>query len=609
MQSILFHTLFRIIVSSIAGVALCTTGIPFGLAGESVLSLATPVELPFEKVLPGFITDYEMLTSSSDTKHMNGKEYLLRTTRLSSKGFHFTQMCGRSGGEVMKPWLMVRNVKTGKGIAISLAYCGNWSVAIVPRVLEAVVLRVDTWPASLPVFDTINGLPLPGALVAEFVGHWDNGAQPITRFIRRKLLRDLGQDWPPVQYNDWFANSGEFSEKSLLEAAKAAADVGCELFTVDAGWYGGNDPSLKWHEAVGDWTVNKEKLPGGLEPVVTEVRRLGMKFGLWVEIDRAGPNTPIGKARPDWFLHKPPLLKRPTLDYGNPLVLAWVKSQIDRLMAAYKLDYLKMDYNANPYSARLVVREDRLYRHYHGLTEFWKYIRDRYPQLVTENCSSGSLRQDVMAAALTDTHWVSDRIDPDACLAMNYGATYLFPPEMCSHWTVIWSRKDAQKGILKPGEAPKSKALDLESQFTTNMMGHLGLSGRIQEWNEKTRKIAAERIALYKKIRPILRNADVYHLTAQSNPKSPSTVQAALYVDPQTRRAVLFAFQGGASRLETTLRLRGLCSEQKYRVLLPEALGGKQSFAGSDLIEKGLLLKFPHRGASVVICIEPEGEE
>jgi len=118
--------------------------------------------------------------------------------------------------------------------------------------------------------------------------------------------------------------------------------------------------------------------------------------------------------------------------------------------------------------------------------------------------------------------------------------------------------------------------------------------------------IATEWIARYKKIRPLLRGADVYHLTAQSNPEATRTVEAALYVDSETGRALLFAFQGGAADLDATLLLRSLHGGQRYRVLPPKLFGERRSYLGGDLMDKGLRLRFPHRGASAVISLEPE---
>ena len=197
-----------------------------------------------------------------------------------------------------------------------------------------------------------------------------------------------------------------------------------------------------------------------------------------------------------------------------------------------------------------------------------------------------------MTAALTDTHWVSDSVDNNASLAMGHGATYLFPPEICSHWTTWPSRG--------------SKSLDLESCFTVNMVGHLGLSGRIYQWDAETRKIAAERIALYKKIRPVLRKADVFHLTKQADMTAPGSIQASLYVDDSSGKAVLFAFQGGDRAMEATLKLRGLQPARSYRLLLPHNFGPPQNKSGKVLIDKGLTVKFPRPGSSAVIQIEPD---
>jgi alpha-galactosidase len=264
------------------------------------------------------------------------------------------------------------------------------------------------------------------------------------------------------------------------------------------------------------------------------------------------------------------------------------------------LDYLKMDFNTDPSldSERFAGGDDPLCGHYRGLMEVWKHLRDRYPQLIVENCSSGSLRQDLMTAALTDTHWVSDNVENRMNLAMNLAATYFFPPEICNHWTTSPVRP-------APNDAGPGGALDLESQFTANMLGHLGLSGRIDHWDAETRGVVAERIALYKRIRPLLRNADVFHLTPPWNGSAPLSVHAALYVDATSRKALLFAFQGGAPALEATFRLRGLPPDPRYRLQMPPAFGPEQVLAGTELVEKGLPVRFPHRGAAAVIEIEP----
>ena len=50
----------------------------------------------------------------------------------------------------------------------------------------------------------------------------------------------------------------EISEQSLKSVIDTAADVGVELFTIDAGWYG--DVGSRWPQLVGDWKVGS-RLP------------------------------------------------------------------------------------------------------------------------------------------------------------------------------------------------------------------------------------------------------------------------------------------------------------------------------------------------------------
>ena len=73
--------------------------------------------------------------------------------------------------------------------------------------------------------------------------------------------------------------------------------------------------------------------------------------------------------------------------------------------------------------------------------------------------------------------------------------------------------------------------MDIESCFTATMMGQMGISGPATSWDDEICRCAAERIALYKKIRPLLRNADVYHLTDQVDRKKMDMIQAAQYLD------------------------------------------------------------------------------
>ncbi|UCD28135.1 MAG: alpha-galactosidase [Planctomycetota bacterium] len=555
--------------------------------------LAKPHTLPFKAVLPGTITDYEVTCSESPAR----KEYILQTRRLTTAGLKLQCTKGRSCAD-FKPWVVIRHHQTQKGLAIFLAWPGNWRINVQPTKDGNTRVHAITLPDNLPLIATINELPVPGALVSKFTGTLDNATRPITRFIRNKLLRKLDENWPWVEYNTWCDRFDHLNPDRIIKTAHLAAELGCELYTIDAGWYGG-DMKGNWKQTLGDWRLNQRKFPNGIKPVSDEIRKLGMKFGMWIEIECASNNSPVIKQHPDWhFSTKGRKVSwRGVIDLGNPDVLSWAKSQIDHMITTYQLDFLKIDFNSD-----IVVipgpdtkGRDPLWAYYQGLIDLLIHIRTTYPNLIVENCAGGSRRQDVAMAAMTDLHWISDSVKARDNLAMNYAVTYFFPPEMSKHWT-----------CNAPGTPDYPKpipAMDLQTQFTVNMLGMFGISAPIDAWHDELLFHAADRTALYKQIRAWLRKSEVYHLTKPVNNQNPQSIEAAQYLDSSGQRSLLFVFQGNDPKMETTFKLHGLDPHRVYRVTMPPAFGHDYNCLGHEFT-KGIKVTFPTRGSSAIIRIE-----
>jgi alpha-galactosidase len=582
-----------------------------GWEGESRSKLASPVDFPFVEALRGDIKDYMIVTFTSSW----GNEYRFETQRLDQDGYTYRETDGQSAGG-QKPFIIVYNTKTQKGISIFNAWSGNWEVKIAQEKDKPVRLSVSTIPACLPDVTKVSGLPIPGALVSYFTGHWDYGTLPIRRFIRKRLLREHRDNWPVVQFNQYFDGKGRFTAESVMNKARIAAQSGCELFVIDAGWYG-NDK--RWRRSIGDWWVNDDKFPDGLKPVAETIRDRGMQFGLWVSMECVSVGSKMIQEHPNWVLIDKRIVERPisadpsewtvagrtnyqsrvgpivNLDFGKQKVISHQKRVIDQLMERYALDYLKMDYNVTSRTGSWYYSgpSDPLYSHLEGVIDFWSYIREAYPSVTIENCSSGSKRADVMTSAFTDTHWTSDEVGNVENLMANYGATYLFPPEMCSAWTTY------------PENDSHDKVLNKKARFTVNMMGHFGLSGEIDEWSQDTLKLAKERILAYKDMRSLIRSADVYHLTPQINVEHPSSTVAMQYAHTDKDVSRVFVFQGNDPQLTKKLRLRAMRPNQDYRIDFPDSLGGETIVRGGKyLLETGLKVSFEEKGMSGIIGIE-----
>ncbi len=557
---------------------------------------AQPVSLPHEVVLPGNPGQYESMTMGGtqvvrhgETPMLRpwGQEYIMQEKNVPAQGLVLECTAGRNGVPY-KPWLLLRHSKTREGLGISIAYPGNWSIRVSPTDGDQTKVEINTIPAGLEVIRRVAGMPIPGAIVSRFKGDWDQGALPITRFIRSRLLRSNLPDWPWVQFNTWYDQYQDITEARLIRLARRAADLGCELFMVDAGWYG-TDPN--WSRALGDWHINQDRLPNGMEPVAEEVRKLGLKFGMWIEIEHASRHSPIAKDHPEWFLTRERqwVNDRGPLNFGKQEVVDWAKSEIDRLMDRYHLDYIKMDFNGNLDDGGdpRPDGKDPLWAHYRGLMELWATMREKYPELIIENCSSGSLRMGAAIAAMTDTHWVSDEVSDHRNLAMNHAMTYLFPPEICNHWTCF---------------PEHSSAMDLETAFRVSMMGQFGLSGSILEWDTERLRYAKEFIAQYKQLRPLIRKAEVYHLTPAVDATDPRTFQVAQYFVPDSGESLLFVFRANDPRSRFVVVPERVHPSQTYTV---SDRGESKTVTGRQLLD-GLEVELTEGGSSTLIHLLPD---
>ena len=90
---------------------------------------------------------------------------------------------------------------------------------------------------------------------------------------RRHLIRGKYKEQKrPILINNWEATYFDFNTEKLLRIARQAKDCGIEMLVVDDGWFGKRNDD---NTSLGDWTVNEEKLPGGLSVLSSET---GMKW-------------------------------------------------------------------------------------------------------------------------------------------------------------------------------------------------------------------------------------------------------------------------------------------------------------------------------------------
>jgi alpha-galactosidase len=539
-----------------------------------------------------------------------GQERQLATEPVRAGARSFEQTRGRSTNGYV-PWLSLRNEELGVEYIAELAWSGNWWSRVErqpgtgsspPRdqdVRLAMGVRPDLGGAL--VLQPGDTFALPRVALTASAVDLDDAANQMHRYQREYVVPRSRANRPLlVQFNSWYALGPDVSVENTIRSADVAASLGAEVYILDSGWYTSGD----WSRTLGDYQPDRRKFPHGLEELSRHVHAKGMKFGLWVEIENVGIDSRVFHEHPEWCLSyggRPVITAdRCQLDFAKPEVRRWASATIDRLVSAYALDWVKIDYNIDVGDRFDPAPGDRAGRRLADhVTSYYAWldsVRAAHPDLIIENCSSGGLRFDMGVMAHAHTSWLSDFVDPKASVELGYGCTLQFVPEICNHWMV----GDTDKGEVKEASAPGWWDFMFRVPFT----GQFGISSRVWEWNVALRDRAAANIALYKRIRGTIAGADVYHLTPPPDRYAPTGWAALQYVAPGGRRSVLLAYRLARGVQSRRFRLRGLLPNVVYRVVRDGA--PIQRVTGADLARAGLPVTLDAEWRSSVVEIEAE---
>ncbi len=262
--------------------------------------------------------------------------------------------------------------------------------------------------------------------VAAWSGRGYNGLmENMHHFVNESVIPEAWRyQERPVLYNNWEGCMFKFNEGKLLSLAKKAKKIGCELFVLDDGWFGERDND---QAGLGDYSVNRRKLPNGLEGLSKKIHDLGMQFGLWFEPEAVNPDSDCFRQHPDWVLSSPgtgPFYARNELllDLTKPEVRDYIVESVSAILDKADIQYVKWDMNRNS-----PVSGNKAYEYILGLYDVLHRIFDSRPRILLESCASGGNRFDLGMLCFSPQIWASDDTDPVERLDIQNGLYYLYP--------------------------------------------------------------------------------------------------------------------------------------------------------------------------------------
>lgn len=500
-------------------------------------------------------------------------EFRRRTAKLEEGELRLQSVRGMSGPH-MNPFLIAANSEdeeTGEAYGVALGWSGCWQITASSTVFGNHRITAGLNDADLvcpmergECFETP---PMVLCMSAEGMG-------ALSRKMHDFERNHLKPNRPPrrVLYNSWEATQFDVRADAQMRLAERAARMGVELFVVDDGWFGARHSD---RAGLGDWTVNPEKFPNGLEGLIDRVHALGMDFGLWVEPESVNPDSDLYRAHPDW-IHKldgrEPLTQRNQylLDFGKPEVERFALDMLRGLLNTYAIRYLKWDMNRAMTDVCESLTPFARERHVLALYRILDALEKEFPDVDIEACSGGGARVDLGMAKRTAQFWVSDNTDPFDRLFIQEGYTLMYAPMMMSCWVTD-----------TPADGRRRGRADWRYKFHAAMCGTLGVGADISKLSDEEMALFTAEIARYKMWRHVVQNGDLYRLQRPSG----GNVAATEYVSKDQNEAVLFLFMHSRKCGEVIPRVRLRALKEDARYFCKET--GK-TYAGRTLMHLGL---------------------
>lgn len=406
-------------------------------------------------------------------------------------------------------------------------------------------------------------------------------------FIRNYLMPERWRDRErPVLLNTWEGVYFAVNEADIREIAEKSAELGMELLVMDDGWFGRRNDDTS---SLGDWYVNREKLPGGLKKTADTVHKLGMLFGIWIEPEMISPESDLYRKHPDWCLHVPGQQRlrgrnQLVLDLSRNDVRRYIIDRMTEIIDGSTADYVKWDMNRYVSNAGSQMSErgnsekgrggEVSFRFMQGVYEIMDRITSRFPDVLFEGCAGGGGRYDLGMMPFFPQYWTSDNTDALSRLKIQYGTSMVYPPiSMGAHVTDV---PNHQTG----------RSVSLGFRSITAMAGNYGFELDPRRLSREELKILKSEICWYKEHRRLLQMGDFYRLKSPFAGQGKRVSWMTVSKDKGEAAIFLFSLYQEANQPGRFWKLAGLDPEKFYRISMLTAEGISRGSREEELLER-----------------------
>ncbi len=452
--------------------------------------------------------------------------------RLGSGAIEISSNCGVSSAFHNPAIFLERPDCTetrGECYAFNLIYSGNHREVIektpfgLARVQTGINPQTFSW-----TLEPGREFSTPEAVVSYSAFGTNQASINMHSFVNEHIVRGM---WKfrerPVLCNNWEATYFNFTESRIVELAKAARNLGVELFVLDDGWFGQRNSDTT---SLGDWFVNTSKLPGGVGRLADRIHEMGMLFGIWVEPEMISRQSLLFQNHPDWAIMIPgrdPSVGRNQfiLDFTRRDVRDYIVDAMTDVFKRSKTDYVKWDMNrifSDLYSASSVRMGEFSHRYVLGLYEVFDRLTSTFPSILFEGCASGGNRFDLGILCFMPQIWTSDNSDAFCRTQIQGGTSYAYPvSSMGAHVSASPNHQTLRRS-------------DIESRFNVAAYGNLGYEMDLGSLSAAEKQAVGAQIDFYKRHRALFQYGRFFRLSEGMDSKDPADSNRVRWVVANT---------------------------------------------------------------------------
>ncbi|MCI9369270.1 MAG: alpha-galactosidase [Lachnospiraceae bacterium] len=540
-------------------------------------------QILLEKVMSASV-DYE--TSDYDFVELSGawgRERHIERNRLRS-GIQSIESRRGASSHQLNPFFALAsknaNEEYGEVYGFNLVYSGNFTAGVeVDQIFKArAYIGMNDYDFSW-LLESGESFQAPEAVMVYSSHGFGEMSRTYHRLYRKRLVRGKYRDAVrPILANNWEATYFDFNEEKILELAKTASELGIELLVLDDGWFGKRNSD---NCSLGDWYVNKEKLPDGIGGLAEKVKEYGILFGLWFEPEMVSPDSDLYRAHPDWCIHIPgrertECRNQLTLDLSREDVCEYIIKTVSQVLDEAEIGYVKWDMNRHMSelgSAGLPPerQKEMPHRYMLGLYHVMEEIVSKHPDVLFESCSGGGGRFDPGMLYYMPQTWTSDDTDAVERLYIQYGTSLVYPV----------SAMGCHVSAVPNHQANRMTSLSMRGDVA--MSGNFGYELDLTAFTEEEKDEVRMQIKQYKDLRTFIQSGDMYRL--QSPFEGNTTAWQFISEDGKDIFAAYFRIlcevNGGISRMKFT----ALEADAVYELL---GVNGGKRYSGDELMNIGL---------------------